>query len=108
MHKNTKMDQEKKITIEVLDKNHYMWFLNRNHDKLGDVYIATESRGWFPTELVAGVKERCFSEDTSLSRNTGWLNGNGCRGSMTAFFRADRIKEAIKVLKNNGYQVEFK
>lgn len=102
------MDQEKKITIEALDKNQYMWFLNRTHDKIGDVYMAIDSKGWFPTELVAGVKERCFSEDTSLSRNTGWLKGNGCRGSMTEFFRADRINEAIKVLKNNGYKVELK
>ena len=61
--------------------------------------------GWFPTELVAGVKGGYINMDTPLSRKTGWLYKRDAAGSFTAYFLKSKVEEAIKILENNGFRI---
>ena len=61
----------------------------------------------FPTELIAGVKNKQFSQDTELSNKSGWLKANGATGTFTEFIKATKINEAITILQNNGFTVKM-
>ncbi len=61
--------------------------------------------GWFPTELVAGLKGGYVNMNTPLSRKTGWLEDTDASGSFTACFLKSKVEEAIKILENNGFKI---
>ena len=74
----------------------------------GAVYEGTVAiGGWFPTELVCGVTNGRFSQETELAKKTGWLNTLGTFGSRNDAFREEGVKEAARLLEEAGYKVYF-
>lgn len=98
--------------IRKLEENEYPWHLGLSHDtfteKYGseDAYILKVSTGFSPTDLVAGVKKGMYTEDTPLSRKTGWLSSCNL-GTASDAFCGSKVNNAIKILRSKGFMFDF-
>ena len=68
---------------------------------------STQVLGFFPTGLVAGTYKGCYTQNTWLSKETGWLQTSGTFGSRNDAFRASKVQFAAELLKNAGFNVRF-
>ncbi len=92
-----------------LKKDQYCWYLGMTYENyasmLKEMFGDDDARvfvlrcDWFPTELVAGVKNGRFSNTTALSSKTGWIRTFG----NIELFRASCIDEAIAILNKNHF-----
>lgn len=95
--------------ITELKKESYLWYLGMSYDSyahhLKEMFGDDDARvymlecDWFPTELVAGIKNGRFSNTSALSQRTGWIRSFG----RIELFRASRINEAIALLNKNHF-----
>lgn len=65
-------------------------------------YIAKNSTGFFPKELVAGIIGGKYSEKTELSKKTGFVNTANLG---TASVGITNLKKTIDILKANNFKV---
>jgi len=98
-------------TIRKLEEESYPWYIGLSKDVFiekygGEVYVLSVVGGFFPTDLVAGVKKGMFSEDTDLSRKTGWLHSRNL-GTAGEAFNSSKVYNAIKILRKNGFMFDF-
>lgn len=103
---------------ELMKPESYEWYLGMSYDQYKElikkefddddprVYVLSVSTGFFPTELVAGVKDRVFSSYTALSKKTGYIN-RAFLGSAGNAFRASCIQATLKILKKNHFKFEI-
>ncbi len=93
------------VTFKKMTASDVMYFIGNVSE---EVYEGSVKVGcWFPTELVCGVVSGVFSQNTELSRKTGWISTNGQFGSRNDAFLATGVKEAARILKKNGFNVRF-
>lgn len=107
------INPEMKYKIELLPKDSYLWYLGMSFESYTkhlkevmndeDPRVFVLSCEWFPTELVAGVVNGRFCNTSSLSLKTGWI-----RTMNSDYFRASKVKEAIRILNANGFMFESK
>ena len=100
-------DMEYQIT--ELRKESYAWYLGMTYEDyastLKEMFGDDDARvfvlkcEWFPTELVAGIKDGRYSNTTALSRKTGWIRSFG----NVELFRASCIEEAIAILNKHHF-----
>ena len=107
-------------SIYLIRPEHYKWYIgmsfgnyawalvaatgNKQVDTRVDTrVVCLRVNDFFPTELIAGTRNKKYDTSTALSQKTGWLRGMGNKGSGCEFFRADKVQEAIKILQANGY-----
>jgi len=98
-------------TIRKFEEEDYPWFIGLRKDLFmhkygGEVYELTVVDGFFPIDLVAGVKNGMFSEDADLSRETGWLSSRNL-GTAGEAFNSSKVNNAIKILRKNGFMFDF-
>ena len=106
-------------SIYLMRPEHYKWYIGMSFGNYAQALVAATGNkqvdtrivclkvdDFFPTRLIAGVRNGKYDASTALSQKTGWLKGVGFR-STTEFFRVDRVKEAIKILRANGYNFEW-
>lgn len=90
------------ILITKMTKEKKDWYLCRTVDE--DTYML-QSTDYFPTDLIAGVNSKNeYSEDTLLSRQTGYLRSKNT-GVSAAIIRASKLAECMKILKANHFSV---
>ena len=93
------------ITFKKMSESDVRYYIGNVGE---DVYEASVKIGcWFPTELVCGVVRGCFSQNTDLSKDTGWLQTTGQFGSKNDAFLVRKAKVAAKKLKDAGFKVVF-
>lgn len=107
------INPEMEYKIELLPKESYLWYLGMSFESYSkhleeimndeDPRVFVFSCEWFPTELVAGVTNGRFCNTSALSLNTGWI-----RTMNSDYFRASKVKEAIRILNANGFMFESK
>lgn len=95
--------------ITELPKESYAWYLGMSYEDyastLKEMFGDDDARvfvlkcEWFPTELVAGVKDGRYSNVSALSRKTGWIRSFG----NVELFRASCIEEAIAILNKHHF-----
>lgn len=103
------VNPDMKYEIYELGKEHYCWYLGMTPESyastLKEMFGDEDTRvfvlkcEWFPTELVAGIKNGRFCNTASLSRKTGWIRSFG----NIELFRASCIEEAIAILNKNHF-----
>ena len=102
--------EREKIVFTEMSEEDKLWHGIRFD---GVVYEASTSvLGFFPTELVCGVLVRpgrlsCFSSESPLAKETGWLDTNGTFGSRNDAFSETGVKNAAKRLRDAGFEVEL-
>lgn len=72
--------------------------------KQGNYVKIVSSTGFFPFDLVAGVKNGKYSADTELSQQTGWVNSYNT-DSASSIFEYGKHTEALAILKAAGFKV---
>lgn len=93
------------VCAEKMTQQDKDWYLSRPIGE--DVYMLS-CPDYFPTELIAGVNAKgLFSEDTSLSRKTGFLNGCNM-GGRSVTVRTSKLAECVKILEANHFPVILK
>lgn len=90
------------MTVTVLTEAEVDWYVRRN----GKYIRITSSNGFFPTDLVAGIKGMKYSENTELSRLTGWVTSYNT-GSGSACFKFENYNNALSILKAIGFEIEY-
>lgn len=103
------INPDMKYHVEEVSKNDYPWYLGMTYDNYSkqiqerfgeaDARIFALRCDWFPTDLVAGVRNGRYNNMTSLSKKTGWIK-TFCNVEL---FRAERLPEAIAILNKNGF-----
>lgn len=88
------------ISVKKMNADEIDWHIKRD----GDYYIMTSSCGFFPTDLVAGVVNRTYNENTELSQHTGYVKSYNT-GSSSNCFKAERCANAIAILRKVGFNV---
>lgn len=103
------VNPEMKYRITELSKDSYAWYLGMTYDSYAstlkemfgddDAKVYMLECDWFPTELVAGIKNGRYSNTSALSRKTGWIRSFG----RIELFRASCIEEALAILNKNHF-----
>lgn len=103
------VNPDMKYEITELRKESYAWYLGMTYEDyastLKEMFGDDDARvfvlkcEWFPTELVAGIKNGRYSNVSELSRKTGWIRSFG----NVELFRASCIEEAIAILNKNHF-----
>lgn len=106
------INPEMEYKIEILDPKNYLWYLGMTYESYSkhlkeifdddDPKVYILSCEWFPTELVAGIVNGRFCNTSELSQKTGWI-----RTFNSDFFRASKVREAIKILNKNGFKFDI-
>lgn len=104
------INPEMKYHIAEVAKKDYPWYVGMTYESyasyIRDRFGETDARifelkcDWFPTDLIAGVKNGRFDNNTSLSLKTGWLK-TFCNVDL---FRAEKLPVAIKILNKHGFK----
>lgn len=97
----SKSEIKTSIRIEILSKEEQKWYSGNKH-KEDIVMLKAENKGWFPSNIIAGTKSGMLSEDTPLSKHTGWVMSNGNSGSKNNLVKLDRLYYALYTLFLNG------
>ena len=105
-------DMEYKIS--TIGKEHYPWYLGMTFEEYAkqvkeifgddDARVFALECEWFPTHLVAGVRNGRYNNMTSLSRKSGWIRTFGGMD----LFRASQVKTAIAILNKAGFKFNVK
>lgn len=66
----------------------------------GSYHVKCENYGWFPTQLIAGTIKGYFSQNTELSKHTGYLESTNLGTAGDAFAH---IHNLIPLLESKGY-----
>jgi len=99
-----------KIVFRPMTEEEKKWYSVKEE---GVVYVGRMTvLGWFPTELVCGVMRvpgyyDRFSANSPLAKETGWIDTNDNFGSRSDAFKAGKVNQAIRRLKDVGFVVEF-
>ena len=88
------------ITVKKMDKDEIEWSIKRD----GDFVIMSSSDGFFPVDLIAGITNRVYNENTELSQHTGYVRSYNI-GTTSACFKAEKYDNAVAILRNVGYNV---
>lgn len=93
------------ITFKKMTRNEVEYYIGKVD---GQVYEGfTKISGWFPTGLVCGTVNGCYSHKTELAKETGWLPTNGSFGSKYDAFLATGVRRAAEILEAVGFKVVF-
>ena len=90
------------ISVELLTEAERDWYIRRE----GHYVALRASDGHFPTDLVAGIKGKKYSEDTELSQKTGWVNSYHI-GSGVNCFEFEKYLAALDILREAGYVINL-
>lgn len=88
------------ITVKKMDKDEIEWSIKRD----GDFVIMSSSNGFFPTDLIAGIANKVYNENTELSKHTGYVRSYNT-GTASACFKVEKYANAVAILRNVGYNV---
>lgn len=92
------------IAVRTLTDAERDWFAPNN--KSQEVVIAFVSiLCWFPIDLIAGVENGRYSQNTTLSEKTGWLSSSSALGSQSVLFLKDKVDAALGILKEHGFKI---
>lgn len=75
------------------------------HNVPQNCWIGTAKDGHFPTDLIAGVENRIYSEKTPLSKLTGYKYSTNLGTASDAFINKDAV---ASILQKNNFTVIFK
>ena len=87
------------MTVTPLTQAEIDWHVR----KQGNFVKIVSSTGFFPHDLVAGIKGIKYSEDTELSQQTGWVNSYNT-GSASCIFEYGKHTKALAILKAVGFK----
>lgn len=87
------------FSIVELNPSDIKWYCPNIEDER--VYKITTTN-FFPKDLVAGVVNGRYTEKSHLSEKTGWIMSVNT-GSNSECFTADRVQNAINLIKQAGY-----
>ena len=88
------------ITVKKMNKDEIEWYIKRD----GDFVIMSSSDRFFPTDLIAGVVNRIYNENTELSQHTGYVKSCNT-GTSSNCFKVEKYNNAVAILRNVGYNV---
>lgn len=92
------------IAVRTLTDAERDWFAPNNKGQ--EVVIAFVSiLCWFPIDLIAGVENGRYSQNTTLSEKTGWLSSSSALGSQSVLFLKDKVDAALGILKEHGFKI---
>lgn len=104
-------DMEYETTL--LDKDSYLWYLGMTYEDYAKVvkelFGEDDPRvyilrcDWFPTDLVAGVKNGRYDNSTPLSVKSGWIRSFG----NLELFRAGAVRTGIDILNRAGFKFDI-
>ena len=94
-----------KITFTKMSESDVRYYIGNIGEEVYEGSVKIE--GWFPTEIVCGTVNGCFSMRSELAKECGWLQTNGCFGSKNDAFLASSVKVVACKLKKAGFTVVF-
>jgi len=98
-----KYPDEINISVEKLESKEAAWY--GTTQKVAK--LTTTNYGWFPVEVVAGIKHSRFDAATDLSKKNGWIVGNGSLGTTSTLILQDKLDVCIATLRKAGYNIEI-
>lgn len=91
-----------KLQITKLSESEIEWYCPSHKGS----NITSITCNWFPRELVAGVINHRYVEQSELSKLTGWLSTSANTGSNMDCFLTSNVNKAIEILVKNGFEIE--
>lgn len=107
------IDPDMEYEIKLLEESQYLWYLGMTYEDYAkvvkEVFDEDDARvyvlrcDWFPTELVAGIKNGLFSNHAPLSQKSGWIRTFG----NIELFRAGAVRTGIEILNRAGFKFDI-
>ena len=89
------------VVFKEMTEGDARWHTRHGRAHFGEGVVMV-SCDWFPKDLLVGVEGQEYSEDTELSKRTGWVPSLNT-GTNCAVFRASGIPEVKRILVANGF-----
>lgn len=90
-----------KIVVSKLNKTQALYFTGK------DIDVCILSLNWLPKHKIVGVIKNFYSQDTELSKFTGFIQSVNL-GSGTEAFLTSNVMNAVNILTDLGFEFDLK